>query len=83
MYTCFISPVLAQPLTLKSIKIKANKHNTEEVEGLFDAAPVSIRTVPSGYFVRDWPIRGPAPHQAQRIRVQLLACSFGMYFTTK
>ncbi|XP_020080482.1 uncharacterized membrane protein At1g06890-like isoform X2 [Ananas comosus] len=61
------------------IKIKANKHNTEEVEGLFDAAPVSIRTVPSGYFVRDWPIRGPAPHQAQRIRVQLLACSFGIH----
>jgi hypothetical protein len=64
---------ILNPLNLN----EAHQHNTEEVKGLFDAASVSIRALPSGDPVRNRPLRGSAPHQPQCLRPQIHGSSRG------
>jgi len=47
---------------------EAHKYDTEEAEGLINAASVPISALPGSHSVRHWPLRGPSPHRPQRLR---------------
>jgi hypothetical protein len=51
--------------------MKAHEYDTEEAEGLVNAAPVPVSALPSSHSVRHWPLRGPSPHRPQRLRPQI------------
>lgn len=54
-------------------KISADKHNPKEAERFINSAPLPIGTVPIGHSFLDRAVRGPVPHEAKRLRLQILA----------
>jgi hypothetical protein len=58
---------------------EADEHNTEETEGLLNAAVVPICTLPGSNSVCNWPLCGSTPYEPQCLRPQIHHSSCGMF----
>uniref|UniRef100_A0A453CHC3 Uncharacterized protein n=1 Tax=Aegilops tauschii subsp. strangulata TaxID=200361 RepID=A0A453CHC3_AEGTS len=57
----------------------SHKHNTEETEGLLNAASLPICAIPSSNFVCDRPVCGSTPYKPQCLRPQIHHSSCGFH----